>query len=654
MAAALRPVSHFSDDSQTYRSFPSLPASRPSFESSSMKSRKSFLDLIAPVRRRVQSGKATPASGSKLKQASEPAENMAIADANDVKAPSHRSRDHQIKTAVKQKAGDVEPSSKKNRDRSRPKSTILRVISTTFRSRPPEPPTSPPPASTSLQAKQNREDALRERGLLPPKPVKDLSRQEADQDCHNPTLPPEQDSFSAEPSAADLIRREWEAKNTISDSVASVEADERHRMSSFRFGNLPSLPASSPDPSRPIQLETVAEVNTPLPSPVVDGDTPPPAVPTKHTQRKASSHRSSASDGRHPPDPTFHLSAISPLPTPPATPFEPSKNPTIQHGDIDYASTSSSHNRSNSRHSSSSVPPHTNPVISLTPPGHISSFGPSPSTSSVAASTSRRSDSLTQMPSISESSSMMTPSLDDSAGSPTTISTLSTVDSSNVAHRTGSGARPKGRNGLLTVKTSDHVQTVPIIIESSAEDAIVSETIQEPLPLPIPSPSQGQSPTLTVPTQNLAPTRRERVLADTEKREKRKSFNPFKRAQSSAPDESDKRPRRISVSSSFGNLRRAASNWTKPRSSYDATSTAPSTMSGRAKTFDASHLPPSPTLPSQFMTPDSGPNSTSVGLRPQSRRPLQPTLHTRASIIDEMNTIKNDEVRRMTEVAFLG
>lgn len=67
----MRPSSSMLDDSH---SLP--PSNRPSFESSSMKSRKSFLTLIIPSRRHV-------ALGSKLKLTSDPAENMAIASANE-------------------------------------------------------------------------------------------------------------------------------------------------------------------------------------------------------------------------------------------------------------------------------------------------------------------------------------------------------------------------------------------------------------------------------------------------------------------------------------------------------------------------------------------------------------------------------------------
>ncbi|KAJ3569305.1 hypothetical protein NP233_g5146 [Leucocoprinus birnbaumii] len=290
---------------------------------------------------------------------------------------------------------------------------------------------------------------------------------------------------------------------------------------------------------------------------------PPPAVPENQAEQIVSSHRSSVSAGSHSPNQTLPPSN-SPLPTPPTTPLKLNAGADLssRRNDTDCTSTSSSHNRSDSRHSSSSAPPPTNPVISLT----ASSYrGQSPSVSSFAASASRRSNSLTQMPSISESSSMMTPSLDASSRSPTTVSTLNTIDSSSDVYRAGTGGRAKGRNGFLTIKTSEHVQTVPMIIESPAEDTVVANSGMGPefIPLP-PSPiTPGPSPTLAVP-QNPLLTRRGRSMADQGKQEKRKFFGSIRRGQS-APDESDKKTRRMSVSSSFVSLKRAASNWTRPR-----------------------------------------------------------------------------------------
>lgn len=210
----------------------------------------------------------------------------------------------------------------------------------------------------------------------------------------------------------------------------------------------------------------------------------------------------------------------------------------------------------------------------------------------------------------------------------------------------------------MKVKTPEHRRDIPMIVESPVEEALVTEheVIPEEIPLPLSPVSEGHSATLAVP-ETPAPQRRGRGFTDPGKQDKRKSFNPFKRGQSLEPP-APGGSKRISVSASFGNLKRVASTFTRPKSAYDASSLAPSSTSGRAKTFDASYMPSSPRLPSQFNpTPGVGTGvngESGAELRAPSRRPVGPTLHSRGSIIMEMNAIKDDEVRRMTELAFLG
>jgi hypothetical protein len=69
----------------------------------------------------------------------------------------------------------------------------------------------------TLVAKGQREQALRERGLLPPLEPRDLSTQEGEQDrmIDSQSLEPPKEARNqdAGPSAADLIKREWLGKN---------------------------------------------------------------------------------------------------------------------------------------------------------------------------------------------------------------------------------------------------------------------------------------------------------------------------------------------------------------------------------------------------------------------------------------------------------
>lgn len=75
----------------------------------------------------------------------------------------------------------------------------------------------PPPVVSSFGNREQREAALRERGLLPPLPQKDLSELEAEQDRKIPIVmaAPRKDAPLNEEgmSAADIIKKEWEAKN---------------------------------------------------------------------------------------------------------------------------------------------------------------------------------------------------------------------------------------------------------------------------------------------------------------------------------------------------------------------------------------------------------------------------------------------------------
>jgi hypothetical protein len=74
--------------------------------------------------------------------------------------------------------------------------------------------------------------------------------------------------------------------------------------------------------------------------------------------------------------------------------------------------------------------------------------------------------------------------------------------------------------------------------------------------------------------------------------------------------------------------------------------------------FDASHLPPSPTLPSMSTLESSGSLSPNDALRRRGtgvgpRAPLSPTIHNPGSILMEAKEIGDAESRRLSEMAFL-
>lgn len=694
MAATLRPAPRFSDENPTRHSF-SLPQDPPSLDASSMKSRRSFLSLFTPTRRLPSAKTTAPAAGSKLKIETKPAETVTTTNVNKAETVGNRyvvhSHVHTIHFRLTPPCLDSEPTQASRRsnksqirqrypskpsqplsvytplmrfwlrskDLPRSKShTILRAISTTFRTRPTGQTTPPPPVSPTPQAKQNREAALRERGLLPPlAPPRDLSRQEADLDRRTPIIRFEArtDGSIAEPSAADLVKREWESKNQSQDASPITETEERGRMKSFKFGA--PLPQATQFPAAR-DLVVPAKVNS---------DASPPPPPMKDLPPKPSSRRSSGlSDGALVDAASVPLPS-SPLPASPTTHSAtsgrasgsissannrpPSSFHYVQHGENEVSSGSSLHSRSGSRRSfASALQP------SLPSPQIVLSGEPTYPSLNISIP-SRRSGSLTQLHSISESTSPVTPSLDSSSRTVTTISTLNTVESPTFVSSVAAG-RAKGKMGMLKVKTSEPHSNIPMIIESPVENGLTVKPELELQVLPLSPITTSQSPTLMVP-QQFFPTRRARGLVNPDAANKRRSFNPFKRSQPVGPTQCD-HSRETKKSSTFAldKLKRASTNFSKPKLTPDAASNAPSSKSSKRKMLDVSHLPPSPTLPSHLLTAQAelrvNGKTTGVGQRPQARKAVAPTLHSRGSILLETSAIKDEESRRMTEMAFLG
>ncbi|KAJ2917420.1 hypothetical protein MD484_g2976, partial [Candolleomyces efflorescens] len=87
------------------------------------------------------------------------------------------------------------------------------------------------PGVTSAYSKEQREAALRARGLLPPL---DMSQQERELDNTIPVVrqtAPETTDVDTGMSAADLIKQQWEAKNK------EAEEEQRKRLGDFKFGS---------------------------------------------------------------------------------------------------------------------------------------------------------------------------------------------------------------------------------------------------------------------------------------------------------------------------------------------------------------------------------------------------------------------------------
>ncbi|KAF9048565.1 hypothetical protein BJ165DRAFT_1592669 [Panaeolus papilionaceus] len=293
---------------------------------------------------------------------------------------------------------DNEQQSPLQRPRSKSR-TIIRMLTTKLST--PRQPNSAntarnakPPAVVSAYSKEQREAALRERGLLPPLP---MSQQEAMLDQSIPIVSTSHTRDTSQPSAADLIKKEWETKNNKPSN------DERERMNGFKFGasststtdnvpaestsaqhrrgvssdighgsfsrayNQPLPPSPSPHPpssyprsaspvSNPRRRNTTAAASSSS-SPVPSRTSSPP--PTKSTSPPVSipTHTSRALPETQPP--TSHVrsaSSVSP-PKPSQSPTNPTARaplPDIPHHDISPANPTPNGDNP--------------PLISLTPP----------------------------------------------------------------------------------------------------------------------------------------------------------------------------------------------------------------------------------------------------------------------------------------------
>ncbi|KAK2460939.1 hypothetical protein APHAL10511_007409 [Amanita phalloides] len=434
------------------------------------------------------------------------------------------------------------PSSSPSRSRS-----LLNFFSLKIR------PTSPLPSTTSplpcaAPAKERRDAALRERGLLPPlKQNKDLSRQERDHDRLLPVVQHtavniDNPTGVETVTAANLIKKEWEVKNRL------VNGGEQDRFN-------PPSDIDGQDTIRPLtdQQDEFSD--------------------SRHAVIPGSMGRSHNS-----PQGDDALGLLSPTwaPLPHHEAGLAPSSPTIL-----YSPTDTTANHGPNETTLEQV----TPIVLLSPVAE--ELDPNPWTKDVHR----------RKPSVSESlTSLTTPSLNASSFS-AGISLLGTSENS-----------PR-------IKTSG-VRNIPMIVESPIEEG------------PLPEMS------ITDATPNLEAQQEPfQEYQDIQTRRKKRSLfgqNPS---------------RRLTVSASLTNMRRSVANaLSRTKSSLG--------VPKRGHTFDASHLPPSPTYPFSSLTRVGGRRSLDASAT-RLRQPVSPTLHNRASILLETSAIEDEETRRMTEVAFL-
>lgn len=539
-----------------------------------------------------------------------------------------------------------------HRSRSR---AILRMVSTTFRTNasPDESGAVPVPAS-DLASKANREAALRQRGLLPPlKPSKDLSRLEWEQDQQLPAVNPADQTVAAiegdvaqTVTAANLVKHEWEAKNRFTDTDSS-------RMESFKFGGLPSpvptiVEQMSTEPGTGVESNNLFSL--PIVCEQVDGSSPdnkpdvsstspfrnkrtPPPLVLDRLAFVASDYLLSPQSPVIPYKNEPHLVLLPPSPLP--TPQRLRAASTSETADADDAS---------SFPLPSSVNRPCTPISSRSALPAISLFH-SPSASLDGATDLSRSGSLplTQLRILSESaSSETTPSLDTSSQT-MTVSSLCTSES---LPTTG-----KAKTNMLRVKVHDH--NIPMIIESPVEetscskDSVLGSDISHD-----PSVERDHE------HQSASPQMRQGQTAKssfpTTARADKSSKDPVKRGQTLDPSTTVAAKKRLSVLSSV--RRSVIGSLSRTKTSFN---------SGSQKTSNVSHLPPSPSVPLSFAEQARkysptvllfpGPRHSEFGsVPPISRVAAAPTIHSQGSILHQMKNIKDEETRRVTELAFLG
>lgn len=521
------------------------------------------------------------------------------------------------------------------------------------------------PPSPNAFNKANREAALRERGLLPPlKRNKDLSTQEKEQDNVIPIVLPKDDQRSSteddSPSAADLIKREWEAKNR------SVESNQLQRMNSFVFGgNFPcpatpiiqfslsesadsAVPDSQAQPVRKPMSSSLADFAVPnLPPSNLEDPLVLPPLPISQpgsrpvTPRLDIPQEIPACLFPLPPSPRsvsrfkFELSSCPPSPTSVPLPPSPSLRSVFDTTSLRSSSGADTPGPLDNR-GVSLTPTPSAPIIAVTPCAVVY---PNDATSS---SLHKRTNL-----SVPDESVSSTPSLDGNSGTNSgaaTDSILGTSESSTAI----SGKAGKGRLGGLNIKTHEGSRNnIPVIVESPIEDSFLEEqcVVVEPTStfynqaalVPMSAPIIGSEPsfTLSPPWMNRRGVTDPTNNGNLNRKKSTITLNPFKRAgnddQSTLPSSGELPQRRLSAKTSFSNLRRSVVNTLSRKTSSLDRGTGGKMMSDTCTSL----------------------GSTMEEREEEMRKAVSPILYSRGHILMAASHIEDEETRRVTEMAFL-
>ncbi|KAJ3497447.1 hypothetical protein NMY22_g19696 [Coprinellus aureogranulatus] len=492
-------------------------------------------------------------------------------------------------------------------------------------------------------SKEQREAALRARGLLPPL---SLSQQERELDNSIPVVRPAEpvvEDGETKMSAADLIKQQWEAKNK-----EAAEKD-RQRMHDFKFGSENSSPSSE---SKESNTDDESRSESSIPQ--------QPSPKTSKARRRQGLHQASLSqpmlleaealkDLEHRRSlsvqtkglPAVPEDAPAKLPTPvtpvldlptefqlyldePPPPSLLKKTQPRPSSSENKVATTSVHTESTATgRRSPPRPPHSDDrPVSTSARTKDTIVAPSSAispTDTLVNGSHERSDSLPRAD--SGSSSIHTPSLDGSS---------STMKSSESLTNTKQGGK------LVSGKSLEN--GISVIVETPSEGgggaheasfassdkdtAIRSANDDGDEPPPVPSKGRRRGITDPPPPKHITlADAADQVLAsgDVPAPTRRKTINPFKRNQ----QREDGTGGKISLRSVVGTVLR-------PRNG----------AAGRMT---------SPTRPQDQDTSVSPPNSPKKPVR----EAINPVVYTAGDIQAQANTIKDDEERRMAELAFM-
>ncbi|KAF4571288.1 hypothetical protein EYR36_008617 [Pleurotus pulmonarius] len=541
---------------------------------------------------------------------------------------------HRSPDGVSSKARVVEDPAMSSAKKSSSPKTVLRRLTTKLRLPLSSALPKPPPHTSSYAAQGGREAALRARGLLPPlQPNPDLSTQEQEQDLRYSVVVPLQDvDRDIDITAAKKIKQEWEARNQALTSPEEEAILVRSRLQAFKFGGS-AVSLGVPDEAAINVTNDGDHSSNQLAPPTPPEEAPAIEVSTYSAHDDSSSTTPPNTRSRLGRPPALDLSQTRrrslskprPSPTGPLPPLPADAEVVYSPRSIPLPVSQPTTPKTPSSATNRSLPPPTSPPAqSIT----LKKNAPVP--------LSPRSQQTPQSPKLKPDemhSILETHSQGD---------TTSSIDSSMGSHQ-----------HAFKVKSIEH--GVPAILESLVEEKMNSAKLQSALEIED-SVDQHASPADVL------------VIPQRTKDARRKSFGLFRRDNSDA----------VSVKSATSSQSKKNAVFNLRRSIFGPLSRKSLDKQRLGSAFDASHLPPSPTLPLSFADqaksgtalphsqsspalakarapPSSNKRGAAMPSPPQSpRRAVSPKIHSRGSIQIETHGIQDDESRRLCELAFIN